>query len=191
MARNTASLLTSVAAAGLIGLPGSAIADHSYKPRAASADNYWVDARVIAVEPLVRLVSVTTPREVCWEERVTHAGHYERPSATPKIFGAIIGGAVGNQFGSGRGNDLMTAAGALLGASMGADAARAKQGYRPGYVTTEQRCEIEQVRHQEERTEGYRVTYRFAGRDFETYSPVDPGNTIRVRVNLEPVAYNR
>jgi uncharacterized protein YcfJ len=42
-------------------------------------------------------------------------------SATNEIFGGILGGAIGNQFGGGSGKKIMTAAGALLGASIAND----------------------------------------------------------------------
>lgn len=41
--------------------------------------------------------------------------------ATDSILGAIIGGVIGNQFGGGHGKDALTAAGALLGGSIGND----------------------------------------------------------------------
>jgi uncharacterized protein YcfJ len=42
-------------------------------------------------------------------------------SATNEIFGGILGGAIGNQFGGGSGKKVMTVAGALLGASIAND----------------------------------------------------------------------
>ncbi|HHQ13421.1 MAG TPA: hypothetical protein ENK16_00180 [Chromatiales bacterium] len=84
----------------------------------------------------------------------------------------------------------MTVAGALLGASMGADAAHRNATTGPAYTSVEHRCKTEQVTHEEERADGYRVTYEYAGRHFTTHSPVDPGKTIRVRVQVEPVTYN-
>lgn len=52
----------------------------------------------------------------CRQEAVqTKNGH---PIMAP-LAGAVIGGVVGNQFGSGRGKDVMTAAGAVGGAVAG------------------------------------------------------------------------
>ncbi len=39
------------------------------------------------------------------------------------VSGAAVGGLVGNQFGEGRGNTVMTAVGALAGGAIGANAA--------------------------------------------------------------------
>jgi uncharacterized protein YcfJ len=167
------------------------LADHQPEySRGASGEQFWVNAPVLDVKPLVRVVRITTPREVCWEEPVHHAGYRERESHTPKILGGIIGGVVGNRFGGGRGQDIMTIAGALLGASIGRDVAYRRSRYQPGYVSMEHRCEIEHVTHEEERMDGYEVTYEYGGREFTTRTPVDPGDTIRVRVRVEPVAYN-
>jgi uncharacterized protein YcfJ len=162
----------------------------SHEPEYAPDDenDFYVDARVIDVQPLVRVVTVTTPQEVCRNEEVWQPAP-GRPSRTPLIAGGIIGGIVGNQFGGGRGQDLMTAAGALLGLSMGADAANRNYQAR-SYRSVQEICDIEHVRHEEERIDGYRVTYRYAGRDFVTHTQTEPGKTIRVRVAVEPLSYN-
>jgi uncharacterized protein YcfJ len=160
-------------------------------------DRYYVYARVTDVQPIVRTVQVATPREVCWEEKVRnvhHASGRRDRSFTPTVVGTIVGGVIGNQFGRGRGKDAATVAGALLGAAVGNDYARERAYERRGgshvYYTTEERCEIDQVYHEEERIEGYRVSYRYQGRDFVTRTDTDPGDRIRVRVQVEPVAYN-
>jgi uncharacterized protein YcfJ len=160
-------------------------------------DAYYVYARVTDVQPIIRTVRVAEPREVCWEEEVRHVHHQpgrRDRSFTPTVVGTIVGGVVGNQFGSGRGKGAATVAGALLGAAVGNDYARERAYERRGsshvYYTTEERCETEQVYHEEERIEGYRVSYRYQGRDFVTRTDTDPGDRIRVRVQVEPVAYN-
>ena len=163
---------------------GNALANPS------KADSFAIEAPVVNVEPLVRVVQVTVPQEVCWEEPVRYQTRNGYQSHTPKVIGGIIGGVVGNQFGKGSGNTVMTAAGALLGASIGRDVAYERSRNQATQVRYERVCEIEQVTHQEERSDGYRVTYEYAGQEFVTYSKVDPGPYIRVRVRLEPLAYN-
>lgn len=151
--------------------------------------SYSVEARVLDVEPLLRVVQVTVPQEVCWDEPVRHTTDaYE--SRTPTVLGGILGGVVGNQFGGGSGRKLMTAAGVLLGASMGRDAGYRNRQPRSSYVTYEEVCEVEQVTHEEERSDGYRVTYEYGGREFVTHTAVPPGRTLRVRVQVEPLPYN-
>ncbi len=51
----------------------------------------------------------------CWRVPVASRSY------TPEIAGAIVGGAIGNQFGSGSGRDIATVAGAALGGSIGHD----------------------------------------------------------------------
>ncbi len=191
-----------LAAAGLLGamilvFPLVGAADH----RRDESNAYYDYAKVTRVAPITRIVRISTPQEVCWNERVRtvsdggwnngrHRGH---KTFTPTVLGGLLGGVVGNQFGSGRGNTAMTVAGALLGASIGHDAAarshRAVRQHRPATVsyTTERHCEIEQVYHEEERIDGYSVSYRFRGREYVTRSDTHPGDRIRVRVEVDPV----
>jgi uncharacterized protein YcfJ len=151
---------------------------------------HYAYGKVTKVQPIMRTVQVTTPREVCWDESVrqTHYGPGQHRSFTSIVLGGIIGGVVGNQFGSGSGQDAMTVAGAVLGASIGRDAAYRRQAYTQTSYTTERRCEIEEVVHEEQRLEGYQVTYRFEGRHYMTRTTDDPGKRIRLRVQVNPVA---
>ena len=63
------------------------------------------------------------------------------------IFGAIIGGAIGNQFGGGKGKDAAT----ILGAIVGADVAN-KNTSKPG--GTQRQCQVE-TRYEETQREVY------------------------------------
>lgn len=158
--------------------------------KASQGNSFWAEAQVLHAEPVYRIVNIVTPQEVCREERIWQANNGHR-SHTPTIAGGIIGGVVGNQFGSGRGRDLMTVAGALLGASVSADASRQRQQQvSGGYYNVQQHCVIEHVSYAEERLDGYQVTYRYAGQDFVTQTAVAPGRTMRVRVQVEPLPYN-
>jgi uncharacterized protein YcfJ len=92
---------------------------------------------------------------------------------------------IGHQFGSGRGQDAATVAGAVIGSGVGYDSARRRQG-----TTAEervvQRCATRYEKEYEERIDGYRVTYEYNGREFTTRMPYDPGERIRVRVDVAP-----
>jgi uncharacterized protein YcfJ len=154
----------------------------------ASGSGYVDRADVVAVQPLVRHVKISTPRQECWDETVSV---YQPPAArtyTPEIFGSILGAAVGNQFGSGSGRDIATVAGAVLGGSLGHDVKnRRAQAGGHTYETVQQRCETVVSEHVEERIDGYDVTYRYNGREYLTRMPHDPGSTIRVRVAVSPL----
>lgn len=168
-------------------LAGLSQASASDRP-GASPRVYYEYATVTDVQPIVRVVQISTPREVCWDEPVRHiytgGGHYR--SFTSSVVGGILGGIVGNQFGSGSGQDAMTVAGALLGASIGRDVGVRRRHAAQRSYTTERRCEIEEISHEEERIDGYRVHYRFQGRDYVTRTRAMPGEEIRVRVSVDP-----
>ncbi len=181
---------TGIAILGLLSISAAALANHqNSRPSPQATEQFSVNAKVIDVEPLVRIVEITTPQEVCWNEQVVHRNAVYK-SRTPLLLGGIIGGVVGNQMGGGRGKSIMTVAGAILGASIGRDIAQQKQTGQQEVLAYERVCEIEQVTHEEERTDGYRVTYQYDGREFVTYTQSDPGAYIRVRVRIEPLAYN-
>ena len=50
-----------------------------------------------------------------------------------------------------------------------------------------ERCETRYREHREERIDGYRVLYRYRGQKYMTEMPYDPGNRLRVRVDIRPV----
>ena len=104
------------------------------------------------------------------------------------ILGGIIGAAIGNQIGHGDGRRVATVAGAVVGTAIGHDASTRA----PQRVVTEsrpydaERCEVRYDERVEERIEGYRVTYEYNGIRQTTQLPYDPGDRIRVRVNVQP-----
>lgn len=147
-------------------------------------------ARVLSVEPNVRYVTVREPVEECWEEtRHYTVAHRPPGSAAGTLVGAVVGGVIGHQFGSGRGNDAATVAGTLIGAAVGNEQARRAAGY--DYETTRyarpvRRCQTSYRSYQEERIDGYHVIYEYRGRKYATDMPFDPGNRMRIRVDVRP-----
>lgn len=144
-------------------------------------------AKVISAEPIVRYVTVKTPQRECWEETVTrveHRGSPGNPAGT--LVGAVIGGVVGHQFGSGRGNDAATVAGTLIGAAVGNNASKRAPRETVRYEEPVRRCETTIVEREEERIDGYRVVYRYQGQRYATRMPYDPGDKLRVRVDVRP-----
>lgn len=141
-------------------------------------------ATVIRSEPIIRYVDVSTPREECWEEAVHH--REERDYTTGRtILGGLIGAAIGNQIGRGRGNDAATVIGGVAGAAIGANSAKNDR-HSDHYVTQERRCRTVYETHSEERIDGYDVTYRYAGETYSTQLPYDPGRRLPVRVAVTP-----
>ena len=58
--------------------------------------------------------------------------------------------------------------------------------YPPGREYTVQRCDTRYSDSYEERIDGYRVTYIYNGRRQVTQLPYNPGERIRVRVDVSP-----
>ncbi|MEO0973489.1 MAG: hypothetical protein AAFX85_10385, partial [Pseudomonadota bacterium] len=93
--------------AGLVTLSAGLFAAIAMAP--ASADDVrrrgddLAYARVVDVRPIVREVAVEYPVQDCWTE-VVHREPRRRGAPAATLAGGVIGGLVGNQFGSGRGN---------------------------------------------------------------------------------------
>ena len=49
-----------------------------------------------------------------------------------------------------------------------------------------ERCEVNYVTEQRRELEGYRVTYRYGGRNYTTRTRTHPGTRIRVQVEVTP-----
>ena len=143
------------------------------------------EATVLSADPVYRTVRINEPVQQCWDEPVRVPANTGHRSHTPKILGAIVGAAVGNEFGKGRGRDLATVAGAVLGGSIGRDV-QAQNSRNHSRVVYEQRCETVDRYHTEERLEGYDVTYRYNGQVYSTFTNHDPGSTIKVSVSVVP-----
>lgn len=172
----------------LVGTTGSAFADPDY--RVARKDRAIYDyAKVISSQPIINYVTVKTPVRECWEEMQYYTvDRRPRHGGGGALFGAILGGVIGHQVGSGRGNDAATVAGTLIGAAIGSESSRKRnEGYGEEHIARPiERCETRFQSHQEERIDGYRVTYRYHGQKYSTVMPHDPGNRIRVRVDVRP-----
>ena len=182
-----------------LALAAPALADHEsglYRTTTASVSGYangrsaaqYDYARVISAEPVVRYVTVTTPVRECWQDVEYYTqNRYTRGTGASTLVGAIVGGVIGHQFGSGRGNDAATVAGTLIGAAVGNDSARRRNGYSQAeYSRPVERCNTVMRERQEERIDGYDVVYRYKGQKYATRMPYDPGRELRVRVDIRP-----
>jgi uncharacterized protein YcfJ len=155
--------------------------------QASLAGKYYDTARVLKVKPIFQTVQVNHPREQCWSEPVYHRSG--RTSAVPMISGAILGGAIGNQFGKGSGRKALTVAGMLLGGAIGSDIAHANS-YDRGYSTMERRCRVVDSYSSRQEVVGYRVKYRHNGVNHWTRTQEHPGRYINVKVKVRPDRYN-
>ena len=152
------------------------------------AEGFYDEANVVSVVPLTRIVRVTVPQRECYQQEV-RAPVYQggRSSEGATVVGGVVGGILGHKLSRGRG--AATVAGTLLGAAIGNQVGQA-HAQPPSYyeeVSYQNRCDVREVSHNEERIDGYRVTYRYKGETYTTQMPYDPGKHIRVRVSVSPV----
>ena len=167
-----------IVALALTSMSGSAWAETSYEY-----------ADVVESRPIYQMVEVSTPQEQCWEEEIAVDRRYGgNDSSTPVIVSTILGGAIGNAVGHNKSNKRVgTVLGAVLGHSIGRDIVRGNRqsGHREYEVV--QRCQTVYEQHEEERLIGYQVTYLYNGEERSIRTETDPGDQIRLRVNVQPV----
>jgi uncharacterized protein YcfJ len=148
----------------------------------ADDTNFYDYAKVIDVQQMVDVVRVPVKHQECWDEEVHHSGRAD--NVAPALVGGAVGGILGHQVGKGSGRDAATIAGALLGGAVASNAY--DRPADPGYNTVEQHCRPVTEYREEERVHGYRVTYRYRGETFTTVMDHDPGDRVRVGVDVRP-----
>ena len=145
-------------------------------------------ARVVDVQPLYREVRVSEPVRECWDEPVYHTERQHPKSAGGMLAGGLIGGIVGHQIGKGRGQKVATAVGTLIGASIGHDAVNGHGGnYEERVVGYEEHCKTRHRVSYEQVVDGYDVTYKYRGKTRQVVMPYDPGERIKMRIQITPV----
>ena len=96
----------------------------------------------------------------------------------------IIGGGIGSQFGDGSGREAMTVLGSVMGAASASENNRHEHGREE---RIQKYCEPTYEYEERDRVEGFRVTYEFDGKTYTTRTETDPGDEIRVRVDVRPL----
>ena len=141
-------------------------------------------------------------RQECWNEQTNdydsgyyrdsngrlYRGDYQRNPTGATVLGALIGGALGNQVGKGDGRKAATIAGAVIGGTIAINRAdgRPYDEYRDDRGTV-RRCRIvNEPGYGDRGSNGYTVTYRYAGQTYQAYTRMRPGRTIRVMVDVRP-----
>jgi len=119
-----------------------------------------VSARVTDVYTNYRYVDEPVEIERCGYVEVPVYGYRHGGNAGDVIAGAIIGGAIGNQFGGESGQDAMTALGAVIGAESARNNGGRQEiiGYRDEY-----RCHYDTDYRNIAVVDGYVVHYRHGG----------------------------
>ena len=143
-------------------------------------------ARVLNSTPVYESANV---REECWNPRARV--YEERREGTRDtnnngtIIGAIAGGVIGHQVGSGHGNDAATVGGAILGGIVG------NQMDRQHNSNEQTDLDLSRCRRvgggKYGNVIGYDVRYVYRGREYNTRLASDPGRRIRVNPDGEPL----
>ena len=148
----------------------------------AFAGSFVDSATVNSVEKVYKQYMVEEPYQDCYiKETLQQSGD---GSATNEIMGAILGGAIGNQFGEGDGKEAMTLAGIFLGASIANDAEKANS---TGQVVVSQEvCENKVRQKIEKRLSHYKINVEYEGRDLSFTTKKRPSeDIIKVKVTVE------
>lgn len=155
----------------------------------SSNASYYVSAPVVSVSPITTERTVSQPIRQCTTETYYDEGRHEHRHRRENLFlpgliGGIVGSLIGNQFGGGSGKKALTIAGAMAGSSIARDAARQNRRQQAPQET----CRTSYERSVVEEISAYDVTYEYAGQLFSKRMDRDPGNSVQVRVALEPNA---
>jgi uncharacterized protein YcfJ len=167
----------------------------------AYAQTFNDNARVRSAEPQYENVSV--PRNECtnhWVDERGGRGAYERQTQSQQqdrnyggaIVGGLAGGVIGHQIGGGAGKDAATALGVVLGAIAGDrmennQQPRVQYDSGPAEVTQREVRRCRTVYDTQTRITGYKVTYDYHGQTYATFMHSNPGNSLPVRVTVDPV----
>ena len=154
----------------------------------AQAVTYTDNARVRSVDPQYENISV--PRNECRSQWINEdrrsGGERQGRQYGGAILGGLAGGVLGNQVGGGRGKQAATVVGAVLGAMTGDHFANQDQRGEYEYGQREvQNCRT--VYDTQSRITGYRVAYEYRGQHYNTLMRSDPGNSLQVRVSVDPI----
>jgi uncharacterized protein YcfJ len=143
-------------------------------------NGFYDRARVTHIEPVYTTVRVSVPVQDCYQQEV-HRHHNGKAAST--VLGGIIGGAIGHNVGKHR--QAPTIAGAIIGAAIGNELG--KNARRHDRVRYEDVCETRYDYEEQQRLDGYNVTYRYKGEYFTTFMKYRPGKHLRVNVHVSPV----
>jgi len=136
----------------------------------------WAD--VLRVDPVYDRVRGPA-RQVCEDVPVERRTD-NRAAGT--VLGAIVGGVLGSTVGKGDGRRAATVAGAVAGGAIGNGVGRGNDGY---YDDVERHCRMVDG-PAENRVVAYDVQYRYRGDVFMSRLDYDPGDRLRVRIDIQP-----
>jgi uncharacterized protein YcfJ len=161
----------------VLALAATGVAAQDVRRAADDAHYGWAD--VLRVDPVYGVARTEEPRQECYEQPVVHQA--SGGSAAGTMLGAVVGGVLGHTIGKGDGRTAATVAGAVAGGAVGNRASRGD-----AYETTQTTCRDVSTVSEQRRVVGYDVEYRYRGEVYVSRLNYDPGERLRVRVNVAP-----
>jgi uncharacterized protein YcfJ len=152
-------------------------------PPPAGEDNThygWAD--VLRVDPVYGVARTVVPQQDCYDQTVVQQAP-SHGSTAGTLLGAVVGGVLGSTIGHGGGRTAATVAGAVAGGAVGNSVSREPGGQ---YTTTQTNCRQVNAVSEQRRIMGYDVEYRYRGEVYMSRLNYDPGERMRVRVNISP-----
>jgi len=138
--------------------------------------------RVIDVEPVYRYYKEPVNAHSCIQY---DRGRADYTSHTGTVLGAVIGGALGHRIGDAHGDPTAAAvAGGVLGASLGRDIQHRANYQRA--LRVEGPCRIRQHEQTRRQLVEYKVTYRYNGEVRHARMNYDPGEWVKLDVDITP-----
>jgi uncharacterized protein YcfJ len=138
--------------------------------------------KVLGVTPIYKEYVESVPYRSCETKKFYRNSSYGG-SKSDQLAGAIIGGAIGNQFGGGKGKDALTVFGALLGAEMAKEDGGRNQSHG-GYYYKDV-CETKYRRDHQSVISYYKVKYEYNGSEITGTMRSNPGEYVKIRVRTE------
>ena len=163
---------------------GTRVEDSRYAPMPVEARDYRRRNNEQLYEANVTNARAVlgAPEQRCWVERDQVSQERSDASVPGTIIGALVGGILGHQVGSGRGQTVATGGGAVAGAVIGSNIGRGSQQAQARDV---QRCESSPP---QTRPAYWDVTYIFRGLEHHMQMIEPPGRTVTVNERGEPRA---
>ena len=152
----------------------------------AKTVSHTVQVPVVASSPIVRTTTERIPHHSCYDQRVKVLRSSGNHSATPSLFGAILGGTAAGALGhNSHYQPVIAGAGALLGASIGNDYSHRRNA--SAYYVTENHCGVDYELRDVDQIIGYRVSYQYGNTIYQTETRSHPGESMTLHVDLRPV----
>jgi|SaaInlLV_10m_DNA_3_1039740.scaffolds.fasta_scaffold00937_3 uncharacterized protein YcfJ len=136
-----------------------------------------MEVQVKNVQKVLKTVTIRKAEKECWTEIVQVRVDENEKTAGNQLFGALLGGALGSQFGGGSGKKIATVAGAVIGANTMGDTNGTENIYEEREI---EKCKTKYIPRTEERFSHYVNFADFGGKEIKKRSGI-PLETITIR----------